>query len=154
MPQLAIGMSVLFVIGSFGWLNITHLITLIALTGMLVVAVGVADCVHVMSSYMYFRRDGEAHEEALSHAYGKTGVPILLTTITTMAGMSSLAATGMAQFANFGLSAAAGVLMAFLYTIYLLPVLLDYWHPMPIEKPQKQQASGFIGRLIRIKNGS
>jgi len=151
LPQLAIGMSVLFVIGSFGWLNITAS-TLIALTGMLVVAVGVADCVHVMSSYMFFRREGEAHDEALSHAYGKTGVPILLTTITTMAGMSSLAATGMAQFANFGLSSAAGVLMAFLYTIYLLPVLLDYWHPLPIVKTQKQQVSGFIGRLIKINN--
>ena len=151
LPQLAIGMSVLFVIGGFGWLNITSS-TLIALTGMLVVAAGIADCVHVMSSYMFFRREGENHEVAMSHAYGKTGVPILLTTITTMAGMSSLAATGMAQFANFGLSSAAGVLMAFLYTIYLLPVFLDYWHPMPIEKPQKQQANGFIGQLIRIKN--
>ena len=151
LPQLAIGMSVLFVIGGFGWLNITSS-TLIALTGMLVVAVGIADCVHVMSSYMFFRREGEMHEDALRHAYGKTGVPILLTTITTMAGMSSLAATGMAQFANFGLSSAAGVLMAFLYTIYLLPVLLDYWHPMPIAKPQKQQTSGLISRLIRQKN--
>ena len=153
LPQLAIGMSVLFVIGGFGWLNITSS-TLIALTGMLVVAVGIADCVHVMSSYMFFRREGEAHEEALSHAYAKTGVPILLTTITTMAGMASLAVTGMAQFANFGLSSAAGVLMAFFYTIYLLPVLLDYWHPMPIAKPQKQQSKGVFGQIRRLINGA
>lgn len=153
LPQLAIGMSVLFVIGGFGWLNITSS-TLIALTGMLVVAVGIADCVHVMSSYMFFRREGETHEEALSHAYAKTGVPILLTTITTMAGMASLAVTGMAQFANFGLSSAAGVLMAFLYTIYLLPVLLDYWHPMPIAKQKKQQAKGVFGQIRRLINGT
>ena len=133
LPQLAIGLSILFVIGGLSWLNLAST-TLIALTVMLVIAVGVADCVHVMSSYLFFRRDGKEHDEALSKAYGKTGVPILLTTITTMAGMSSLAATGMPMFVQFGLSSAAGVFFAFLYTIYLLPVLLNYWHPMQTKK--------------------
>ncbi len=133
LPQLAIGLSILFVIGGLSWLNLAST-TLIALTVMLVIAVGVADCVHVMSSYLFYRRDGEEHDEALSKAYGKTGVPILLTTITTMAGMSSLAATGMPMFVQFGLSSAAGVFFAFLYTIYLLPVLLNYWHPMQLKK--------------------
>ena len=151
LPQLAIGMSLLFVFGGLGWLGISSS-TLVSLTGMLVVAVGIADCVHVMSAYMFFRRKDEDHEQALTLAYGKTGVPILLTTITTMAGMASLAVTGMAQFSIFGLSSAAGVFMAFLFTIYLLPVLLDYWHPVPTAKPQKQQASGVIGLLVRVKN--
>ena len=135
LPQLAIGLSILFVIGGLSWLNLAST-TLIALTVMLIIAVGVADCVHVMSSYLFFRRDGKEHDEALSKAYGKTGVPILLTTITTMAGMSSLAVTGMPMFVQFGLSSAAGVFFAFLYTIYLLPVLLNYWHPMQIKKTE------------------
>lgn len=133
LPQLAIGLSILFVIGGLSWFNLAST-TLIVLTVMLVIAVGVADCVHVMSSYLFFRRDGKEHDEALSKAYGKTGVPILLTTITTMAGMSSLAAIGMPMFVQFGLSSAAGVFFAFLYTIYLLPVLLNYWHPMQTKK--------------------
>ncbi|MDP6974818.1 MAG: MMPL family transporter [Gammaproteobacteria bacterium] len=133
LPQLAIGLSILFVIGGLSWFNIAST-TLIALTVMLVIAVGVADCVHVMSSYLLFRRSGNNHEQALSQAYGKTGVPILLTTVTTMAGMSSLAVTGMPQFVLFGFSSAAGVGLAFLYTIYLLPVLMDYWHPMQDKK--------------------
>jgi len=138
LPQLAIGLSILFVIGGLSWLNIAST-TLIALTAMLVIAVGVADCVHVMSSYLLFRRSGIDHEQALSQAYGKVGVPILLTTITTMAGMSSLAVTGMPQFVLFGFSSAAGVGLAFLYTIYLLPVLLDYWHPM---QDKRQEITG------------
>ena len=138
LPQLAIGLSILFVIGGLSWLNLAST-TLIALTVMLVIAVGVADCVHVMSSYLFFRRDGKEHDEALSKAYGKTGVPILLTTITTMAGMSSLAATGMPMFVQFGLSSAAGVFFAFAYTIYLLPVLLNYWHPMQTKKAGNQE---------------
>lgn len=132
-PQVAIGISALFVVGTLGWLGIESS-TLISLTVMLIVAVGVADCVHVMSSYVYFRRLGLEHEAALSKAYGKTGLPILLTTITTMAGMGALTITGMTQFVVFGVTSAAGVLLAFLYTIFLLPALMDLWHPMPAAK--------------------
>ena len=152
LPQLAIGLSILFVIGGLSWLNLAST-TLIALTVMLVIAVGVADCVHVMSSYLFFRRDGKEHDEALSKAYGKTGVPILLTTITTMAGMSSLAATGMPMFVQFGLSSAAGVFFAFAYTIYLLPVLLNYWHPMQIKKANNKEnnSSGIKALALNFK---
>ena len=152
LPQLAIGLSILFVIGGLSWLNLAST-TLIALTVMLVIAVGVADCVHVMSSYLFFRRDGKEHDEALSKAYGKTGVPILLTTITTMAGMSSLAATGMPMFVQFGLSSAAGVFFAFAYTIYLLPVLLNYWHPMQIKKASNKEnnSSGTKALALNFK---
>ena len=154
LPQLAIGLSILFVIGGLSWLNLAST-TLIALTVMLVIAVGVADCVHVMSSYLFFRRDGKEHDEALSKAYGKTGVPILLTTITTMAGMSSLAATGMPMFVQFGLSSAAGVFFAFAYTIYLLPVLLNYWHPMQAKKTShlnEKKKSGIKALALFIKS--
>ena len=132
-PQIAIGISALFVVGALGWLGLESS-TLISLTVMLIVAVGVADCVHVLSSYVYFRRHGHDHELALSKAYGKTGLPILLTTITTMAGMGALTITGMAQFVMFGVTSAAGVFLAFLYAIFLLPALMDLWHPMPMEK--------------------
>ncbi len=137
-PQIAIGFSALFVVGTMGWMGIESS-TLISLTVMLIVAVGVADCVHVMSSYMYFRSFGHKHEIALAKAYGKTGLPILLTTITTMAGMGALTVTGMTQFVVFGATSAAGVFLAFLYTIVLLPVLMDLWHPMPQQKQRSDQ---------------
>lgn len=127
-PLVAIGLSAMYVVGATSWMGIATS-QLISLTVMLIVAVGVADCVHVMSSYQYFLRKGLSHKDALTEAYGQTGLPILLTTITTMAGMSALAATGMTQFVIFGLTSAAGVLMAFIYTVVLLPVLLDFWHP-------------------------
>ena len=138
-PLVAIGLSAMYVVGGVSWLGIATS-QLISLTVMLIVAVGVADCVHVMSSYQYFQRKGLGHQEALTEAYGQTGLPILLTTITTMAGMSALAATGMTQFVIFGLTSAAGVLMAFIYTVVLLPVLLDLWHPrIKVKKGETQE---------------
>jgi len=138
-PLVAIGLSAMYVVGGVSWLGIATS-QLISLTVMLIVAVGVADCVHVMSSYQYFLRKGLGHEQALTEAYGQTGLPILLTTITTMAGMSALAATGMTQFVIFGLTSAAGVLIAFIYTVVLLPVLLDLWHPRVKVKKGESEA--------------
>ena len=153
-PQVAIVLSVVFVLGGLGWLSIATS-TLIVLTVMLIIAIGIADCVHVMSSYLYFRHQDESHEQALSHAYGKTGLPILLTSITTMAGMAAITVTGMPQFVIFGCSSAVGVGLALIYTIYLLPILLDFWHPMTTisEVPKFGQFRWLLrlgGRLLSL----
>jgi predicted RND superfamily exporter protein len=134
---LAIVVSLVWVIGGTLWMGIA-VSQMVSLTVMLVLAVGIADCVHVMSTYLFYRREGEPHERAMSHAYGKVGLPILLTTITTMAGMLALTSTGMPMFVLFGITSAAGVFMAFVFTVYLLPVLLDVWHPLTVkEKPNR-----------------
>lgn len=130
---LAIIISILWVVGGTLWMGYA-VSQLISLTVMLILAVGVADCVHVMSTYIFYRREGKEHEIALSVTYAKVGLPILLTTITTMAGMLALTITGMAQFQFFGIVSALGVLMAFLFTVYFLPILLDFWHPQDFKE--------------------
>jgi len=149
---LAIIVSLIWVIGATLWLNVA-VSQMVSLTVMLVLAVGIADCVHVMSTYLYYRREGEAHEQAMQHAYGKTGLPILLTTITTMAGMLALTVTGMPMFVLFGVTSAAGVAMAFLFTVYLLPVLLDIWHPLAVIKESAKPSAWklplvYLGKLF------
>ena len=136
-PLVAIASSCLWVFGGMAWLSIPST-QLISLTVMLVLAVGIADCVHVMSEYLLFKREGLDHAGAMRRSFEKTGVPILLTTITTMAGMLAIAFGGVGQFVTFGVMSALGVLAAFVFTIVVLPVLLDFWHPQPApaETPQ------------------
>lgn len=142
-PMLAIALSALWVVGITAWLDVA-MSTLVSLTVMLILAVGVADCIHVMSTYLLYRRQGLNHENALTETYSKTGLPILLTTITTMAGMLAITVNGMQQFVVFGVTSAAGVFMALIFTIYLLPILLDIWHPLQVRKPP----TNLIGKLF------
>ena len=129
-PVLCIVASMVWVVGGMTWLGIPTS-QLLALSAMLVLAVGVADCVHVMSEYLYYRRAEFTHEDAMRKSYEKTGVPILLTTLTTMAGMGAIAFGGIGQFVVFGISSAAGVFSAFVFTLFVLPSLLELWHPNP-----------------------
>lgn len=121
-------LSVAWAWGIPTWLNIP-LSTMISLTVMLIFAVGIADCVHVMSAYFTFRRNGVAHHEALSLSYGKVGLAILVTTITTMCGVIALSTSDLMMIKVFGFTSALGVFLAFFFTILLLPILLDIWHP-------------------------
>lgn len=136
-PVLVIAFSAFWAIGFMSWIGVT-LSTMVSLSFMLILAVGTADCVHVMSAYVLYRKEGLQHRPAMTSAYRKTGLPIFLTTITTMAGMSALMISDLPQIAIFGLNSALGVGVAFLFTIFLLPVLLDIWHPYK-EGKEKQQ---------------
>jgi len=127
-PILTIAVSVTWVWGATAWLGI-EISQMISLTIMLIFAVGIADCVHVMSAYLSNRRNNLEHYEALSKAYGKTGLALLVTSITTMAGLLALSFAGLLPIKVFALMSAAGVGTAFLFTIILLPMLLDIWHP-------------------------
>ena len=56
-PMVTIALSVALCWGVTAWMG-TTISTMIALTVLLIFAVGIADCVHVMSAYFTFRRDG------------------------------------------------------------------------------------------------
>ena len=127
-PLVTILLSIAWAWGIPAWAGVV-LTTMISLTIMLIFAVGIADCVHVMSAYFTFRREGEEHYIALSHAYRKTGLAILVTTVTTMCGVLALGTSDLAMIQVFGWTSAVGVFLAFFFTIVLLPILLDLWHP-------------------------
>lgn len=127
-PMVTIAASLAWTWGITVWLGVA-VSQMISLTVLLVFAVGIADCVHVMSAYFSFRRSGIEHYEALSKSYGRTGLAILVTTITTMCGVLALTTSDLLPIQVFGLMSAFGVIMAFFFTIILLPILLDVWHP-------------------------
>ncbi len=153
-PVVVISFSAFWSIGFLSLIGVT-LSTMVSLTFMLILAVGTADCVHVLSAYMLYRQEGHEHHDAMRLAYRKTGIPIFLTTITTMAGMLALMISDLPQIAIFGLNSALGVFVAFVFTLFLLPVLLDIWHPYHkkaarrIEKKRSKNASSNSGQLTQ-----
>ncbi len=140
-----------WVFGGMAWLGIPST-QLIALTVMLILGIGIADCVHVLSEYTLFRQRGINHDQAIKMAYQKTGVPILLTSITTMSAMIVIAMSGLGHFIAFGVSSAVGVLLAFLFTLLIFPILLDFWHPYKNSKSKNTNRTSLIFFISRPIN--
>jgi len=135
-PISIIALSSLLMVATLGWFGIS-MNMMINISILLILVVGVADSVHILSGYSYFRRLGDDHETAMRNAYRNAGMAILLTSITTAIGMLSLLMVPVEAISNFGISAAIGVLVAFLVSVFMLPVMMDLWSPIPKEPGQR-----------------
>ena len=128
-PISIVILSCVWSIGLAGWLGAT-ITSMISLTVLLVLAVGIADAIHIISGYLLFRKEGQDHQNALNSAFEKAALPCLLTTITTMVGMLALSTSSISHIQVFGYMSAIGVFFAFIFTIYLLPLMLDLLAPV------------------------
>lgn len=111
---------------------------------LLVMAIGVADCIHILSGYLMFRKQGEDHRQALRLTYRKAGLGVTLTSITTALGMLALLSVPLIPSQNFGMAAATGVMFAFLFSLLMLPLMLNLWGPV-----KKQQIDAGEHHLIQ-----
>ena len=127
-PLLIVGISVVYTLGFMGWAGIlaTSFTQIIVF---LILAIGVSDGIHILSGYNYYRGLGQNHETALKHVYRKSGVAVLLTTLTTSIGLLALALVPIEPIRYFGLVSAFGLWVALGITVYVLPVMLELWAP-------------------------
>ena len=103
-------------------------------------AVGIGDSVHILA--IFFRRlqrNKGDKAEAIQYAAGHSGLAVLMTSLTTAGGMLSFSTADIAPIADLGVYAAAGVMLALLYTIVLLPALLAL---VPLQSNQEKKSSG------------
>jgi len=87
-------------------------------------AVGVGTSVHILAIF-YHRFDKKGHKrEAIAYALGHSGLAIIMTNVTTASGLMSFSTAEVAPVADIGIFAGIGVLLAFVYTLILIPALL------------------------------
>jgi len=90
----------------------------------LILAVSVGYSVHLLSIFCQrFQRNSDK-EEAIAHSLGHSGLAIVMTAVTTAAGLFSISTSSVAPIADVGRFGGAGILLSMFYTIILVPVLL------------------------------
>lgn len=156
-PTLIIILSVVWTLGLIGLSNVT-MTMMINIVVILNLTVGISSAVHILSGYKYFHVTMEKRE-ALTKTYEKSGVSIMLATLTTLAGMISLAVVPIVPIRNFALAASFGILFAYIGTIFLLPSLLTFWAPGVSKNKEtgekmmglfERQIQRFVGSIISI----
>ena len=120
-----------------------------------IMAVGVADSIHILTIfYRQLARIGKKIE-SIAYAMGHSALAIVLTTLTTAAGLASFGTSEVAPIAELGIFAGTGVVLALLFTLVLLPALLAV---VPARAKQRNtrtlRASYMDGLLIWISDFS
>jgi len=138
--------AVIWLLGTMGWVG-TVQSELIQPLAFLTLIIGIADCVHLLSGYMFSRKSGNDHNSALASVLRRSGVACLLTSVTTLIGFVSIASVELIELQVFGIYAGIGIFWAFVLAILVLPVMIDSWAPIPKNKvfsadlnPQTQHA--------------
>jgi predicted RND superfamily exporter protein len=144
-PLIIVIMAMVSMLGTMALCKVPITIVTQILSSFILV-VGVADSVHILAIYyMEFDQTGN-REHAIGKAMAHSGLPIMLTSLTTAGGLISFAWADIAPVAHMGIFAAIGVVIAFLYTMVMLPALMA---ALPMKPSSK---SSFIrsGNLLKM----
>ncbi len=113
-------------------------------------AVGVGTSVHILAIfYQHFEKSGDK-KESIAFSLGHSGLAVVMTNVTTASGLLSFSTAGVAPIADLGIFSGIGVMLAFLYTLALLPALLAL---LPIKNRRNQPTAGTDAVMDRFLDG-
>ena len=113
-------------------------------------AVGVGTSVHILAMFYHHFRQYRDKEQAIVYAMGHSGLAVVMTNVTTATGLMSFSTADVAPIADLGMFAGIGVLLAFVYTVTLLPALLAV---VPIKKNPMLASAGHGTLMDRLLEG-
>ncbi len=120
---LVILFTVMTTMGSVGWLGVDLTTPLMSLPT-IIMTLAVADCVHLLVTWVQEMRKGKDKNDAIRESLRVNFTPIFFTSVTTAIGFMALNFSDAPPFRHLGNFAAIGVMFAFVYAITLLPALL------------------------------
>lgn len=123
LPLIVIVASTLSTLGIMAWFNVAIKLPTQILPSFLL-AIGVAATIHLLSIFFQAFDKNQDKPQAIMHALRHTGVPIIMTSITTAVGLLSFSTAQVAPIADLGVFAGLGVLISLMYTLVMLPSLL------------------------------
>lgn len=111
---------------------------------------GAVDPIFVLRRYMDRLAEGLSKDDAIVATYTELTMPCFLSSLTTAVGFAAFATLDLPIVVNFGAVMAIGVMLAFITTMVVLPVMLAIL-PEPPRKAVSTKLAGAVDRrLVKI----
>lgn len=127
-------MAVVTALGLAGWLGIQLNTTSIA-SGIIILTLGIADCVHLLTTFTHERQLGMDKRTAMAESLRINFQPIFLTSLTTALGFLGMNFSDSPPNHDLGNIVAIGVVAAWLASVSFLPAFMQV---IPLGKPREQ----------------
>jgi predicted RND superfamily exporter protein len=130
LPLMEVGACLIFVFGLMGWCGVPIYLT-IAVLPVILTAIGVADEIHVFSTYVANLRPeaGADHLATLHATMDEMWVPVVKTSVTTAVGFLSFALSSIGPVRVFGVFTAVGIMFCMVWSLTVIPALLTVINP-------------------------
>jgi predicted RND superfamily exporter protein len=111
-----------------------------------IVAIGIADAVHIYIVWLMYKREGQENKDAVYHSVQKNMLPVFLTSLTTAIGFATLTISKVIPVFTLGIATASGAVLAFLISLFWMPaVLLLLKKDVKTNLVQKQKSKKPLG---------
>jgi len=150
---LPLAVVIIAVVWSFAFMGIAdwQMTMVSAMLMPLILAVGVADTIHVVVCFLQHLTAGQIRRDAVRNSLLRMLRPCFFTTITTMIGLLALLVSNIAPVRQFGVVAAIGVFAAFVVSFTLVPTLLLV---IPIsDRDGDRRTKGALTSFLKSVNG-
>jgi predicted RND superfamily exporter protein len=124
LPMVTVGMAVLWTFAVIATVG-TPLSMVSGTLPVVLLAIGIADSVHLVSEYQEQLAAGKKKLDALSDGVRAVFVPCLFTSVTTSLGFLGMLVIRVRPIHDFGLYASIGTMLAFVATFTLVPAVLS-----------------------------
>lgn len=157
-PLVTAGLSVLWTLGFMAAVGIP--ITLLtAMIPALIIVIGSVEDVHLVASYLEgLDRDGDGDAAAAEHVRSRAilhmgrhvGLPVLITSLTTVIGFAANVITEIPLIFEFAIASAFAMLANFVVTVLAVPLLLRWLGPRRSRlRRGSGLPSGIVGLIVR-----
>ena len=117
-------------------------------------AVGIGAVVHLLAMFFKHLNENGDRNRAISYSLGHSGLAIIMTSLTTAAGLLSFSTASIAPIADLGVFAAVGVMIALVNTLVLLPAILAVLPIKPAKEKLKKNSEKMNRFLLSIADFS
>jgi len=121
---LPAGVGSLWTFGLIGWIG-NEVSILTAVVPIFIIVIGSADGLHFMSHYQDSKAEGSSNHDSLISTLRLVGIPMIVTTLTSMVGFLSLLTISTSSIRDLSYYSAIGILLAGVATWYVLPLILS-----------------------------
>jgi predicted RND superfamily exporter protein len=121
----------------------------------IILTVAVANCVHVLVSFVHGLHKGESKKEAMEESLRINLQPVFLASATTAIGFTSMNFSEVPPFAHLGTIVSLGVVFSFILTITFMPAVMTLLpsrrRKLDVESTDEQFMTKFADFVIRKK---
>ena len=144
LPVAIVLLSVIVAMGAmvlFGF----PMTTMSFIAPILLLAIGIADAIHVLNRYNEEIAKGIEKRDAIFNTMKEMKTPVVMTSLTTAVGFLSLLSAFLVPQRHFGIVTAVGVLAAMVFSLVLIPAVFSL-----LKKPRVRDLKKGLRPLTRV----
>ena len=148
-PFAVVVLGLIFTLGFMGLAGF-HMGMLFLMVPTLIIAIGVAQTVHIITEFTGYQAHGVERVEAIRLTLEHVGVPCFLAALTTSIGFLGMTVSKLQAISEVAVYMAVGVFLTFILSISVMICFLSFYKAPAKPRPQSKKIGRFLDWVVSV----